>query len=72
MKLLIQASSYFKTKLNEKVSNQEGITTLETLLVVVIVVGIMILIFKPQITALFNTVLGIWATDVTTMFNNAQ
>lgn len=72
MRTFIEVTNYLKAKVSEKVSNQDGVTTLETLLIVIIVVGIVILIVKPNLVSTVTSALGIWAADVLKMFNDAQ
>ncbi len=69
---LFGAVDFIKLRLKETLNDESGFTTMEILLWTVIIVGIMVLIFKPQVTTLFTNILSGWSTDITTMFNNAQ
>lgn len=68
----LNLSENLKLKLSKVAKDNKGSITIEGLIFIVIMVGLVVLVFKPQITTTMNTIMGIWSTDVTTMFNNAQ
>lgn len=52
--------------------DEKGLSTIELLIITIVIIGLLITVFKPQITTTFTNALGIWNTDVISNFNNAQ
>lgn len=73
-KLYVRTEIFAKNaarKLFKRLSSNEGFGTVEWILLVVVIAGVVIAL-KPSITSTFTKIAGLWDTELVNKFNGAK